>query len=192
MKNLNLMPFRFDVADLAAQLDVHPELWNQHTARTENPASPHFGLDDIWVRFNNAGNYDPSKGLQRFADEHQSEWYPCVEQLPAARALIDSLLEAIGGGQLGGVLITRIPSGRMCRPHRDSGWHAESHDKYAVQIKSAPGQEFCFVGESLDAKPGDVYTFNNLETHWVVNPTEHERITLIVCVRHNRGAACPA
>lgn len=185
MSNITLINIQFDVADLVAQLEVHPELWNEHTARTQSAQSPHHGLDDIWVRFNGIENYDPIKGLPYFNREHVSEWYPCVDKLPAVRTLIDSLLAEIGGGQLGGVLITRIPAGHMCKPHRDSGWHAESHDKYAIQIKSAPGQAFCFASESLDARPGQVYMFNNQETHWVVNPTEHERITMIVCVRRD-------
>jgi aspartyl/asparaginyl beta-hydroxylase (cupin superfamily) len=81
------------------------------------------------------------------------------------------------------VLITRIPAGATCRPHVDPGWHARAHDKYAVQITSAPGQAFCFDCERLESRPGDVYWFDNQFTHWVENPTPYERVTMIVCVR---------
>ena len=85
--------------------------------------------------------------------------------------------------RLGGVLITKIPAGMECKPHVDGGWHAGHYEKYGIQIASAPGQRFCFEGESLETRPGDVFWFDNSHTHWVTNDTEHDRITLIVTLK---------
>jgi hypothetical protein len=89
----------------------------------------------------------------------------------------------VDGERLGGVLLTRIKAGKSCYPHADPGWHARHYRKFAVQIQSAPGQFFCFEGERLEPMPGDVYEFDNSHTHWVTNDTEHDRITLIVCIK---------
>jgi len=97
--------------------------------------------------------------------------------------MIMRLFAAVGGTRLGGVLITRIPAGKTCKPHEDKGWHADFYkDKYAIQITSAPGQRFCFDDIEFESKPGDVYWFNNSFKHWVPNPTPYERITMIVCI----------
>jgi hypothetical protein len=117
---------------------------------------------------------------------HDSVWYPECDVLPV-RDIVYPLMAAVRGERLGGVLITRIPPGQQCKPHTDPGWHARYYDKFAVQIKSAPGQCFHFHGESLAAEPGEVYWFDNAHTHWVTNDSTEERITLIVCIKTERN-----
>ena len=162
-----------DVSGLLFALQNNPQLWNQKKNRTESPDSPHHGLDDIWLRY----APDGVDGSQ----PHDSVWHDCANVLPV-KELVMRLFAAVGGTRLGGVLITRIPAGKECRPHKDPGWHARYYEKYAVQIQSAPGQAFCFEGESLEPVPGDIFWFDNSFAHWVTNPTKHDRITLIVCV----------
>lgn len=162
------------VAPLLWALQERPELWDQDTSRTADPSSPHHGLSDIWVRY-------AAPGEDR-AGPHESVWYPAADLLPV-RPLVYPLLAAVGGVRLGGVLITRIPPGAECRPHRDPGWHARHYDKFAIQVASAPGQAFCFEGEQLVTRPGDVFWFDNAHTHWVTNPTPYERVTLIACIQ---------
>lgn len=159
-------------------LQSHPELWDQNPGRTQDPSSPHHGLSDIWVRY--AAKSDETGA-------HESVWYPCADLLPV-RDLVFPLMQYVRGVQLGGVLITKIPAGAECRPHQDPGWHARYYEKFAVQIQSAPGQKFCFEGEELEAQPGDVYWFDNAHTHWVTNPTPYDRITMIVCIKTDKGA----
>jgi hypothetical protein len=145
--------------------------------RTEDPSSPHYGLSDIWARYAGPG-VDGS-------EPHQSIWYDSHIAEPA-KQLVYPLMSFVRGDELGGVLITKIPAGKTCRPHTDPGWHARHYQKYAIQIQSAPGQAFHFEGEALESRPGDVYWFDNSQTHWVTNPTEHDRITMIVCIRTDR------
>lgn len=180
-KNLHAQPWRLDVADLEGELKQNPKLWNSFRMRTVEPSSPHHGLSDIFVRYNPIENYQGDRAA--YNEPHLAQWWNAADCLPTARRLAFEVMSCVEGEHLGMVLITRIPPMTNCRPHRDGGWHARFYDKYAVQIKSAPGQRFCFEGEALDARPGEMYLFNNAETHWVENQTEHERITLIVCVR---------
>lgn len=163
------------VSPILWNLQSHPELWNVQRARTESPASPHHGLDDIWVRYG-----DPERAIDGQA--HDARWYPSSDLIGVKSMCLD-LMRFVGGVELGGVLITRIPPGASVKPHTDPGWHARRYEKYGVQIASAPGQRFCFEGEDLETQPGDVFWFDNAHTHWVTNPTSYERITMIVCIR---------
>ncbi|WP_371435403.1 aspartyl/asparaginyl beta-hydroxylase domain-containing protein [Polaromonas sp.] len=168
-----------DVSEMQAALAAHPELWNQQTARTQSPDSPHHGLDDIWSRY-----ADPA--TMREDGSHDSVWYPCADLLPV-REMVFPLMAAVHGERLGGVLITRIKPGQTCKPHTDPGWHARYYDKFAVQIQAAPGQAFHFESTSLVTKPGDIFWFDNSHKHWVTNESETDRITMIVCIRTERN-----
>jgi len=167
---VNVAPFLWEV-----QANEH--LWDENPSRTDNPLSPHHGLSDIWLRYAPPG-VDGSQ-------PHASVWYdsPIVA---AAQDLVYPLMSMVRGDELGGVLLTKIPAGMECKPHTDPGWHARYYQKYAIQIQSAPGQSFNFDNEALVTRPGDVFWFDNSQTHWVPNPTLHERMTLIVCIKTNR------
>lgn len=175
MMKIDLLQQGLPVAPIYWALLEHPELWNQNKTRTESPDSPHHGLDDIWARYG-----DPSRAVDGLP--HDAFWYPSADVL-GVKALCLDIMRAVDGIELGGVLITRIPPGAKCKPHTDPGWHARRYEKYGVQITSAPGQKFCFEGESLETKPGDLFWFDNQYSHWVTNPTQYERVTMIVCIR---------
>lgn len=167
---------KLDVAPLRAALEARPHLWDRIPIRTGSPDSPHRELSDIWVRYvsvQDAPRNQPAPFV----------WHLGPDELPEVMPLIHKVMNHVGAARLGGVLITRIPPGATCHPHADRGWHAESYEKYAVQVASAPGQAFCFEGESLSAEPGECYWFDNAHTHWVTNPTTEARVTLIVCTQ---------
>jgi hypothetical protein len=167
-----------NVAPIYWAILQHPELWNQNNVRTKDESSPHYELDDIWTRF----------GESEYAENgqpHDSKWYESADIL-GIKPFVYDLFRYVEGVELGGVLITRIPPGKECKPHVDPGWHARRYEKFGVQITSAPGQKFCFDNAELETKPGDVFWFDNQFNHWVTNPTEYERITMIVCIRRDR------
>jgi len=164
-----------NVTALHWALMANPHLWNEHRGRTEHPDSPHHGVDDIWARYAAPEVVDKQQ-------PHESVWYPSANILPV-RELVMPLMSYVGGERLGGVLITRIPPGKQVLPHTDPGWHARYYEKFAIQIASAPGQEFCFHGEQLEPRPGDIYWFDNSQEHWVTNPTHYERITMICAIK---------
>lgn len=161
---------------LQAQLAQHPELWNKHSARTIAPTSPHHQIDDIWARY--------ATSCANPREPHAIEWYEGVlEKLPALLPIVKHIETLINSQYLGGILITRIPPGKEVLPHVDRGWHANFYKKYAVQIAAHPAQAFCYADGEHVTQPGDLYTFDNSHSHWVKNPTDVARITLIVCAR---------
>lgn len=167
-----------NVAPLLWALHANPQLWNEHTYRTEHPNSPHHDVDDIWARCSMPhGVWNP--------EPHDSVWYPCVNVLPI-KQLVYPLMQFVEGDRLGAVLITRVRPGQSVKPHSDPGWHARHYEKFAIQVQSAPGQAFCFEGERLESKPGDVYVFDNAHTHWVANESDQDRVTAIVCIKTDK------
>lgn len=171
----------FHVEPLIEQIDANPDVWNRHRVRTELYGTPHNAVSDIWVRYNPWENFRGD--LQAFNQPHVSEWYPVLAQIPAVKPLVGEVYRKVGGRQLGGVLITRIPPGGRVEPHIDGGWHAGYYEKFAIQLRGDERQAFCFEDASLSALPGDLYTFDNSRLHWVTNDSDAERMTLIICIR---------
>jgi len=180
-KSINLIASGLNVTTLVAELQRNSHLWNQYTMRTERDTSPHYGLDDIWVRFNDYANF---KDQASFNEEHDSVWYES-KLIPHVKELVYPLMAAVKGERLGGVLITRIKPGKTCLPHEDHGWHAHYYHKYGIQLKGGINQSFNFDNESLVTFPGDVFWFNNANMHWVNNDSDQDRITMIVCIKHD-------
>jgi hypothetical protein len=175
---IRLLLSHIPVQQLHAELLAHPELWNQHQARTEQYA--HAGVSDIWLRYNDLANF---KGdLASFNEAHESVWYPSFDLVPAAVPIIFNVMRFVMGERLGGVLLTKIPPGGRVAPHLDLGWHARKYQKFAVQIAANDQQAFCFDEMQLITAPGDVYTFNNQQLHWVENDSDEDRITMIICI----------
>src|SRR5690348_2952187 len=183
MPSIEALPFRLDVGPLLRQLERNSSVWNRYTLRTQGyETTPHKAVSDVWVRFRSWDEFDGDAA--RFANtEHESVWYPCVHQIPAAWSLARRVYRRVGGKKLGGVLITRIPAGGEVKPHQDHGWHAQFYEKFAVQLAGNKEQAFCFEDAQLSPLPGDLYTFRNERTHWVTNPSDEARMTMIVCVR---------
>jgi quercetin dioxygenase-like cupin family protein len=92
-------------------------------------------------------------------------------------------MNLVRGDSLGGVLITRIPPGKQVYPHIDGGWHAKTYDKFALQIAAHPQQAFCYEDGQYVTAAGDLFWFHNQESHWVLNESPCDRITMIVCVK---------
>lgn len=181
MPSIRQVASGLDVGPILEQLRAHPEAWNTHRHRTELYGTPHDGISDIWVRYNDWANY--TGDWAGFHDEHESVWYPVIAKLPAAWSLARRVKRIARAETLGGVLITKIPPGGKVAPHIDGGWHASHYRKYAVQIMGNKDQVFGFEDSELRPEPGDLYTFDNSKLHWVNNDSDTDRITLIVCVR---------
>lgn len=173
---IRLLATGLPYGELHAQLLAAPHLWNRHRQRLEQYA--HSDISDIWVRA-----AQDATNLQCFHEPHESVWYPAYYDLPALRPIIFNVMRLVEGERLGGVLITKIPPGASVKPHVDIGWHARYYDKFALQIAADEKQCFHFENASLVTMPGDLFTFDNSQVHWVTNDSDVDRITLIICIR---------
>ena len=178
---ISFLPLTLSVYSLLRELEDNPEIWNQYPERTSGYKTPHTKVSDVWVRYNARENL--TKDWDSFHNKHTSVWYPVIEKIPSIVSIVEQVYKEVGGKELGGIFITKVPAGEIIDPHVDGGWHPEYYEKYAVQIKGNLQQAFCFDGFSLSALPGQVYTFDNSKVHWVVNGSNEDRITLIICLR---------
>jgi hypothetical protein len=165
------------------ELDAHPEIWNAHSGRTKDPASPHRETDDIWVRFRAP---EELKEPQHFGEPHLSVFYPAWDLLPSLKPIIRELIGFIRPVQLGGILITRIPPGKRVYEHHDrGGWHATFYSyKCFLPLKT---NEMCvnwFEDVPTIMHEGAAYRIENQVMHAVINDGDSDRITLIVCMRN--------
>ena len=179
MDNILTLARGINVMGLQLQLKRNPQLWNTRKERTQNPTSPHREVDDIWVRYG-GGSYEESK------KPHESVWLEAADCLSEAKTHARAIMNLVHGDALGGILITRIPPGGKVYPHCDHGWHAETYDKFALQISSHQQQAFCYADGEHVTLQGDLYWFQNQQEHWVYNDSPIERITMIVCVKLDR------
>ena len=168
---------RYDVTDLASQLDAHPELWDQHNMRTTYEDTPFADTSDIWVRFGD----DPAT----WSGPHFPVFYPSWNALPALHPIVFDLMSRVKACHLGGILLARIPPGATIPPHSDAGgWHPEFYTTKAyVVIRSNPHVINRYEDEEYVLPEGEAWTFNNLITHSVENHGQTDRLAAIVCMR---------
>jgi hypothetical protein len=181
MKHFLKIAEGIDVAHIVAAIHRQPELWNRHRLRKDRPDSPHVAMDDIWIRANDLNKCKDGG----FNDPHFSIWYDAAFALPV-RQLIFWVMTRVEAEQLGGVLITRLPPGGRIDPHADLEWHALWYQKYYLSLKSAPGVTFHVENESINPKVGEIWLIDNTKPHWVVNDSDDDRVTLIICAKTER------
>lgn len=170
------------VKPVLAQLEAHPELWDQHTARTRMPQSPHDETSDIWVRFR-----DPAElfDAASYGEPHFAVFYPAWRVLSALQPIVFHLMSTMEAVYLGGILITRIPAHAQVRAHDDRGsWHAEYLNTKIYTVLQANPKCVNWCGdECVVMQPGEAWQFENLIKHGVINDGDDERIALIVTMR---------
>ncbi len=167
----------YDISPLREQLK-NQDVWNIHKDRLYGP---HSRVSDIWVRYRDFAEYDGRPEF--FSEPHTSVWYPVLHKIPAAFGLARKVRRNTGCQTLGGVLITKVPPGACVDWHVDGGWHATHYRKFGLQVMGNQRQAFQFEGEEVRANPGELYEFRNQFSHRVINESDEDRITMIICAR---------
>jgi len=171
--------------ELLQKLLEQPELWDRNPFRLSK-RGPHHETQDICIRYKDEGENLASGDWSNFSDVHLPEWYSAVDSLPA-KPLLFSLMSAVGGEMLGGVFIYKLQPGKVIHRHVDKGWHPRYFDKFNICLQSNPNAAFCYEGERMVQKAGDVHWFRNDVPHWVVNEGDTDHIVMVVCVRLDKG-----
>jgi len=173
---IQLLPLFLDVEPLAAFL-ANCSYWNENKHRTLDDKSPHREADDIWAHFVPPAELGKSTKMTWYHDDLKSY----------AEPLVTAVYDYVGGIEQGGVLITRIPAGKRVYPHTDSGWHAEKFSKYCVCVRANQAQTFMYENAMGACESGRVFWFDNSYEHWVTNPTDEARVSMIVCIQTPQG-----
>lgn len=160
-----------------------PELWNENTFRTTFPNTPHVDVDDIWLRFSDPSNCDTTSHV---IGDDKPIWYPAAQAIPQVKPIILDLMRFVDAYELGRVLITRIPPGGRILAHTDdAGDYVMTKDRvrYHVVIQGLPGSLYRTGDETVNMLTGEVWFFNPLLEHEVLNNSVDDRIHLLVDVR---------
>lgn len=174
--DMNLQP-------LLLQLQLHPELWDQHPLRRTRDGSPHTAMRDIWVRFRDWKEHNPEKPAE-FTQQHFPIWYPAYYALPALRPMLFWMMNRTEATHMGGVLITRIPPGERIEPHADVEWHPKFYNcKLYLPLATNSECVFRVEDEEVVMKTGELWWLDNTKEHEVVNDGPTDRMTLITCLR---------
>lgn len=182
------------VHKLREYLNEHPEVFDLHPYRRTAKGSPHSQMVDIWARYRDIQPHIESGDFSTFGDEHESVWYPIVDQLPQVKEICAALMGYSKGKQLGGVLITKLPPGGTIAMHRDNNWHSRYYEKFYVPIQNDEHADFNFMINgnghmAICPKPGEVWWFDNSEEHGVTNYSTRDRIAMIVCIRRHEDGS---
>ncbi|KWN69141.1 aspartyl/asparaginyl beta-hydroxylase domain-containing protein [Burkholderia ubonensis] len=184
MNNLVKIGHGIDTAPLLLAIARQPGLWNRHTARTDPEGGPHADVSDIWLRYNDEKPYKAAGDYTGFNDAHDAVFYPEWYALPQVRPIVFGLMARVEGTRLGGILITKIPASKRVLPHADDNWHVRHYNtKLYVPLQTNPKCWNRVENEVVVMAPGDVWYFDNMKEHEVVNEGDDDRITLIVSVR---------
>lgn len=180
MKNFRLLQTGLDTVPAALQLSTSHALWNQNDLRTTHPESPHQSSDDIWIRFN---DYDEGAEV---VDDCECVNYPAFWKLTEVRKLMFMLMGRVGGERLGRCVITKLAPGETIEPHEDMGAPASYYERFHIVLQGLPGSMFKCGGEQVQMLTGDVWWFDNTETHEVINNSADDRIHIIIDIRTSK------
>jgi hypothetical protein len=177
MKNFYRLAENMDIVPLVCALNASPDLWNQHTLRTEHKGTAHSQVNDIWLRFN-----EVSDELTVF-DDKECINYPAIYQLPEAQKFIFWLMARVKGERVGRCLITELSPGKTIKPHVDMGAPAEYYERYHVVLSGHKGSVFRAGDEQVTMLTGEVWWFDNQQEHEVINNSADDRVHMIVDIK---------
>lgn len=182
-QNFKRLPARIDTGPLLARLRAQPDLWGLDTLRETYPGSAHTAAASIMLRGPVVGP-DDSWPVAMLRDVDVVDYSVVERLLPELREPVMGILDQIGTvGDLGRVMLTKLPDGGRIVQHVDEGLYADIYDRFHLCLTGGPGNLFRCGGEVYHAQPGDAFWFNHKREHSVENLTESgERIHLIVDV----------
>lgn len=175
---------------LLKEILTQPELWNKNPCRLSK-AGPHHEIQDMFLRYKDETENIQSNNWSNFGDAHIPDWNKTIDFLPSAKKLIFDLMNFVHGEMLGGVFLYKVEPGKQIYPHVDKAWHPEFFDKFNICLQSNKDAAFCYAGERMIQKQGDVHFFQNNVEHWVVNEGKTDHIILTICIRRDRGYRVP-
>jgi aspartyl/asparaginyl beta-hydroxylase (cupin superfamily) len=185
MKNFQRISQGLPVQAALNSVVRQPHLWDQNPARTHMVGTAHSDSSDIWLRFNNVTGLDPDspEDRKRVMEDINCVNYPAMFILPQIRALTMGLMPLVEGEQLGRVIISRLPAGKVVKPHADEGRYSEYYDRFHLVLCSAPGCLFHCGDETVHMATGELWWFDNNIIHEVTNNSAGDRIHLIIDIR---------
>jgi len=168
-----------DVVPVLLDLNRAADLWDQNPERRLYPGTPHSAMRDVTVRY--MLEADVSMETRRL--EHRNVFWPAWHRLPALRPMVFALMTRVQAVELGSILITKLPPGKMIEPHSDKGNWAPEYYNTKCHITLAGSALVRCEDDAATFGAGSIWTFDNLLTHSIENVGLCDRIVAIVSMR---------
>lgn len=171
-----------EVLPLLQRLETQPELWDEITARQDTPGSPHSSTRTIFLR------WSKEMSLEAVFNSTEAVDYPALSKLPEAQGIIREVMDAVGSGELGRVLIVELGPWAAVDKHADTGVYADHFERFHVPLAHSDGSVFYVedtpgCGQYAHMRAGEVFWFNHKKEHFAVNDSDFTRIHMIIdCV----------
>lgn len=172
-----------DTLPLLFALQRQPVLWNQKRFRTTFERTPHGAVDDIWLRFSDDSKTTDTQTIMADGD---CVWHPAIHALPQARIILLDVMRRLEAYALDRVIITRLGPGKTILPHADnegSYVHDPDRQRHHVVVQGLPGSLYRTGNETVCMRTGEVWWFDALTEHEVVNNSADDRIHMLVDLR---------
>lgn len=92
-------------------------------------------------------------------------------------------MHGVNRGELGRVIITKLPSGKSISPHIDEGDAAEYYPRYHYCVQGEPGSMFIIDHKAQQMRSGEFWQVNNRKMHSVINNSFDDRIHIVIDMR---------
>jgi len=168
-----------DVVPVMLELNRAAHLWDKNPERRLYAGSPHSAMTDITVRY--MPEADVTMEARRL--EHRNVFWPAWHVLPALRPMVFALMTRVQAVELGSILITKLPPGKMIDPHSDSGNWAPEYYNCKAHITLAGSALVRCEDDAVMFVAGTIWTFDNLLTHAIENVGDCDRVVCIVSMR---------
>jgi len=172
-----------DTVPVLSALQRHPELWNAKRFRTTFENTPHGSVDDIWIRFSDDSKTTDTASVMADGD---CVWHDAIKVLPQVRGIILDVMRRMEAYAVDRVIITRLAPGKTILPHADNEGtyvHDPDRHRYHVVLQGLPGSLYRTGDEIVCMRTGEVYWFDALTEHSVVNNSSDDRIHMLIDLR---------
>jgi mannose-6-phosphate isomerase-like protein (cupin superfamily) len=168
-----------DVVPVMLELNRADHLWDRNPERRLYPGTPHAAMTDITVRY--MPEADVTTETRRA--EHRNVFWPAWHALPSLRPMVFALMTRVQAIELGSILITKLPPGKMIEPHSDKGNWAPCYYNCKCHITVSGTALVRCEDDAVNMTVGTIWTFDNLLVHSVENNGDCDRIVIIVSMR---------
>ncbi len=192
MRNFQLIGSGVNIMPLMLALkrfDKSNDIWKADTYLRDYPQGPFGDTESVILRFPERSVHETEEALKNHLenfDQHENVDQPVYKLLPEARTIIFDVMAAVKGERLGRCMVNKLNPGGRIYAHADTPIHAAYWDRFHVVLQSAPGSNFRCGTEEINMKTGEVWWFNNLIEHEVINNSADERIHLIIDIRTSK------
>jgi len=173
MKHFRCIHESVDITRILDELARQPEAWNWQTGRqaknrvqAESLAIPIRGIRKSKIR-----------GRER-RDVHETRWTTTSNYFPAVVGFLEDTARE-QNGELSRARIVNLPGGARVYPHVDRGEYYAPRDRYHLVLDAPEDTTLEAGGECIHPKAGELWWFDNKQSHAAENPSSKDRIHLI-------------